>query len=98
MRLIHEILHLRAEQVVPARSAVVVAHPLLHDSPFTVIRHEEAVMIDAEPVLHSGSIHLRGHAAVVREPLPIEARACAELRQLQWRATRRLSLPASDED
>src|SRR5688572_2374140 len=73
VRFTHEIADLRAEPMVATGGGVVVAHALLHDGPFTVGRQEKRMMVDAEAILHGGSVDLRGHAAVIGERFAIEA-------------------------
>ena len=82
VRLVHEIAHAGAEPVVATRVAVVLAHALLHDGPLAITREEEAVMVDVEAVLYGGGVHLRGHAAVVRETRAVHSERRADRQQL----------------
>src|SRR5688572_26212100 len=98
MRLVHEVLHSRAEPVVASSGAVVFAHSLLNDGPLSVSRQKEAVVIDPESILNRGRVDLRSHPAVVGETRAVYTELLSESLELGRSFPGCLALSAGDED
>ena len=52
--------------MIAARLTALPIHPLLHDSPLTIIGHDEAVQIEIEAVLNRGAVDLGNQPARLR--------------------------------
>ena len=67
--------------IAASRSACLV-HALLHNDPMAVVRHDEAVQVEVEPVLKGGAVDLRHQSADVGETRSIKSDALTDLNQL----------------
>ena len=63
MRRIDKALQSFREPVIAPCLFIGTVHALLNDDPFGVIRHDEAVQIEVEPILHGGAIDLGNEPA-----------------------------------
>jgi hypothetical protein len=82
MRLVDETFQSHGVPVVAAGLLELTIHALLHNDPVAVVGDDEAVQIQLEPVLHSGTVDLRHQAAGCGERCSIKAYAAPDLDQL----------------
>jgi hypothetical protein len=73
MRLVDETFQTLGEPVVAAGLLELTVHALLHNDPVAVVGDDEAVQIELEAILHSGTIDLGYQAAGRGERGPIKA-------------------------
>ena len=84
--------------MVAARLLVVAVHALLHDGPFAVIGHEEAVQVEIEAVLDGGAVDFGDKAARAGQLGTVETNAFAQQAQFVRRLPRMLASAAADMD
>jgi hypothetical protein len=70
------------EPMVAPRLLALSVHPLLHDGPVAVVRHDKAVQVELEPVLHRRAIDLCNEPARRGEGGAIEADPGADVPEL----------------
>src|SRR5829696_1476696 len=82
--------------MIASRLPAFVIHPLLDHGPFAVIRDDEAVEIEIEPVLDRRTVDLRHEAAGIRKRRAVEADSLADSDEFMRRLPRVASPPAAD--
>jgi len=71
--------------MIPPCLLAVAIHALLHDSPTSIIRDDEAVQIQIETILNGGAVDLGHEAAHLRERHAIDPDAIADRYQFLGR-------------
>jgi hypothetical protein len=70
------------EPMVAARLPALPVHSLLHHGPMAVIGHDEAVQVQAEPILHRGAIDCGDQAAGPGQSIAVKSDPLANCDQL----------------
>ena len=98
VRLVHKARQPFGEPVITPRLPALRIHALLDDHPLTIICDNEAMQVEAEPVLHRRTVDLGDKAARGGEPCPVEPNPLAYSREFARRLAGMLSPPAADMD
>ena len=96
VRRLDEAFQIFREPMIAARESAVAVHALLHDHPFAVVGHDEAVQIEIEAVLHRGAVDFGDEPAGRGQRRAVEADALADGDQLLRRLARMRAAAAAD--